>query len=1017
MANFFGQVTSMFKNLVRGEDYEFKEITKDNPAFKEFKDLSQEEDDAIKNSVIENYFKQQNADTNVGGFLGDSISKSYTEFVYGAISTSKPARLANYRKMANFPEINDAIDEICDASINYNEKNQLVELKIKSKTLGDVRSKELQERFEEFVDLFDLEHNFYDYMRTFVIDGQLAWENIIDPDKKELGLIGVNQVPNESFDFLVDNHGRKQGIVVKDKLYNVGLAGVGVSMQGGMKVQDASDFFKERELKTRQSQDNTGDNKVESSSDEGIYLPFEQITYVDSGIYSANKLIVFPILEKARRAYRQLSLIEDAIIIYRLVRAPERWVFNVDTGDLPRPKAEQEVHNLMRRFQVKRFYNPETGGISNDYDPHSILECVHLETLIPLLDGRTLTLSKMIEEHQAGKQNWVYSCNPVTGGFAPGKVSWAGITRKNAQLMKITFDNGESVTVTPDHRFPVWSKGKIEAQDLELNDSVISFNRKERKIDKKTRYLQVFDHEKNDFVNVHTAVAKFLKNTLCGRKIFDETKINGRYDIVHHLNMKQMDNSPENLVWMDENDHLIMHKTEGRRGSLEYWDGIPKNERNISYKLNITDMMCQLLIELVENENLVTMQAVIDFCENHPENELRQIFEKENPPNGHTIGKLSTLALRGMIRRIGYKTYSKFVKDVLPREIWNVAHVLKNKTRNYVAPKMKYDHELFISFIDEYNASEVKESKFILNRINTTENPFKKRFEVLNNGTQFKGDVKYWHINEMMRGQGFENWRNFKTNVQYHNHRIAKIEWLDERADTGTITVDQNHEYHDYHTFALDCGVYTFNSFWFPKSTNSTGTTVSTIGGTVQWTQLPDLEYFQKKLFRSLKVPNRRFADPAVNVEKSNAISYEEYTFSKFVIRNMERFAIGLEKSFETHLKLTGLWDRFEMTNRDYTIKFTPPASYDLYEQQKLIELKYKNYDIITKEHPELSKDVAMRQCLGFTEEEIRENAEKVERELIRKALVDKKVANIAATGNPILGVPEAGGAPGGAPK
>ncbi len=580
MANFFGQVTSMFKNLVRGEDYEFKEITKDNPSFKDFKDLSQEEDDAIKNSVVENYFKTQGSDESVGGFLGDSISKSYTEFVYGAISTSKPARLANYRKMANFPEINDAIDEICDASINYDENNQLVKLKIKNKTLGDVRSKELQEKFEEYVDLFDLEHNFYDFMRTFVIDGQLAWELIVDPDKKELGLIGVNQVPNESYDFLVDNHGRKKGIVVKDKLYNVGLAGVGVSMQGGMKVQDASDFFKEKEQKTRQSQDNTGDNKVESSSDDGIYLPFEQVAYVDSGLYSANKLIVFPILEKARRAYRQLSLIEDAIIIYRLVRAPERWVFNVDTGDLPRPKAEQETHNLMRRFQVKRFYNPETGSVSNDYDPHSMLE-----------------------------------------------------------------------------------------------------------------------------------------------------------------------------------------------------------------------------------------------------------------------------------------------------------------------------------------------------------------------------------------------------------------------------------------------------SFWFPKSTGSTGTTVSTIGGTVQWTSLPDLEYFQKKLFRSLKVPNRRFADPAVNVEKSNAISYEEYSFAKFVMRNLERFAVGLEKSFETHLKLTGIWERFEMSNRDYTVEFTPPASYDLYEQQKLIELKYKNYDIITKDHPELSKEVAMKQCLGYTEEDIRENAEHVEKEMIRKALNEKKVANIATTGNPILGIPEAGAAPGGAPK
>ena len=109
MANFFGQVTSMFKNLVRGEDYEFKEITKDNPSFKDFKDLSQEEDDAIKNSVVENYFKTQGSDESVGGFLGDSISKSYTAFVYAGTSASKPARLPDYLRMANCPDLHGAI--------------------------------------------------------------------------------------------------------------------------------------------------------------------------------------------------------------------------------------------------------------------------------------------------------------------------------------------------------------------------------------------------------------------------------------------------------------------------------------------------------------------------------------------------------------------------------------------------------------------------------------------------------------------------------------------------------------------------------------------------------------------------------------------------------------------------------------------------------------------------------------------------------------------------------------------
>ena len=70
--------------------------------------------------------------------------------------------------------------------------------------------------------------------------------------------------------------------------------------------------------------------------------------------------------------------------------------------------------------------------------------CLSLETLIPLLDGRTLPLHEIIKEYENGKQLWTYSCNPENGEIAPGKISWAGITRKNTDVMKITLDNQET---------------------------------------------------------------------------------------------------------------------------------------------------------------------------------------------------------------------------------------------------------------------------------------------------------------------------------------------------------------------------------------------------------------------------------------------------------------------------------------------------------------------------------------------------------------------------------------------
>jgi DNA gyrase subunit B len=105
-----------------------------------------------------------------------------------------------------------------------------------------------------------------------------------------------------------------------------------------------------------------------------------------------------------------------------------------------------------------------------------------LDTKIKLLDGRDITLQQMIDEYNSGKINWVYSCHPTTGNIVPGKVTWAGITRKNTNVMKLTFDNNESVIVTPDHKFPIKDVGFVEAKDLQIGQSMIPLYTKKQKL-------------------------------------------------------------------------------------------------------------------------------------------------------------------------------------------------------------------------------------------------------------------------------------------------------------------------------------------------------------------------------------------------------------------------------------------------------------------------------------------------------------------------------------------------------
>ena len=113
-------------------------------------------------------------------------------------------------------------------------------------------------------------------------------------------------------------------------------------------------------------------NKVERV--EFIPMDQNQIMYVNSGVYNETKNFVVPFLENARRPYRQLSLIEDAIVIYRLVRAPERLVFNVDVGNMPPPKAEAYLKKLIQNYWSRKTFDMDQTDVVKKFNPQSMLD-------------------------------------------------------------------------------------------------------------------------------------------------------------------------------------------------------------------------------------------------------------------------------------------------------------------------------------------------------------------------------------------------------------------------------------------------------------------------------------------------------------------------------------------------------------------------------------------------------------------------------------------------------------------
>jgi hypothetical protein len=165
------------------------------------------------------------------------------------------------------------------------------------------------------------------------------FENIIHKDYSDQGILGFVNIPPELCDPVYNNI---QNLMIKGFIYKKPII------------------------------DPNHPTKVEKYD----FIPMDenQIVYVSSGIYDENRTFVLPILENARRAYRQLSLIEDAIVIYRMVRAPERLVFNVDVGNMPPPKAEAYLRKLIQNYWSTKTFDSDQNDVAQKFTPQSMLD-------------------------------------------------------------------------------------------------------------------------------------------------------------------------------------------------------------------------------------------------------------------------------------------------------------------------------------------------------------------------------------------------------------------------------------------------------------------------------------------------------------------------------------------------------------------------------------------------------------------------------------------------------------------
>lgn len=307
-----------------------------NPKYKHFFKTGTRRTELMQKHAISTV--KTGEDVPMGGF---NIDKKYLDYMYANIDVDKDKRIRDYRIMASYAEVADALDEICDECIVEDDDGNIIKLDLDPD--HDFTSNERETLFHEFdkyIENFELTEKGWEHFRNILIDGEVYFEHIIHEDHKDAGILGVMNVPTELMDPVYDN---VQNTIVKGYI-----------------------------LKKPVLNPQTG------ALDKYEFIPFDknQMTYIHSGIWNQDKSIRLPFIENCRRAYRQLLLMEDAIIIYRLVRAPERLVFNVDVGNMSPPKAEAYLRKLIQNYwSRKTFDNTQSGsGKTQIFNPQSMLD-------------------------------------------------------------------------------------------------------------------------------------------------------------------------------------------------------------------------------------------------------------------------------------------------------------------------------------------------------------------------------------------------------------------------------------------------------------------------------------------------------------------------------------------------------------------------------------------------------------------------------------------------------------------
>jgi len=277
--------------------------------------------------------------------------------------------LRRYREMALHPECDNAIEDIVNEAIVSDLYDSPVEIELSNLNATDALKKKIREEFRNIKEMLDFDRKSHEIFRNWYVDGQLYYIKVIDVKDPSKGILDLRYIDPAKIKLI-----RRE----KKETSRTPYAGNQIQSVGAEfgRNDSLNSFYPEIEefFVYNPNPQSAGAIGGFQKSQKIIKIARDSVAYVNSGLYDRNKGNVLSYLNKAIKSLNQLRMIEDSLVIYRLSRAPERRIFYIDVGNLPKVKAEQYLKEVMSRYRNKLVYDANTGEVRDDRKFMSMME-------------------------------------------------------------------------------------------------------------------------------------------------------------------------------------------------------------------------------------------------------------------------------------------------------------------------------------------------------------------------------------------------------------------------------------------------------------------------------------------------------------------------------------------------------------------------------------------------------------------------------------------------------------------